>query len=98
MHSFLQQDSNYAAEWEGRNMQHTNSMADGCHEVQKTAGDEMPFSLDGSTVTRGGCPAVMYQDHHLSQLGKMTSKSSQTTTMILVAMLGEKLFCHIFTS
>ena len=44
--------------------------------------DETSLSLDGSTVIRGGCPAVMYQDHHLPQLGKSTSKTSQTTTMI----------------
>ena len=38
--------------------------------------DETSLSLDGSTVTRGGRPAVMYQDHRLPQLGKSTSKTS----------------------
>ena len=44
--------------------------------------DETSLSLDGSTLTRGGRPAVVYQDHRLPQLGKSTSKTSQTTTMI----------------
>jgi len=44
--------------------------------------DETSLSLDGSTVTRGGRPPVVYQDPRLPQLGKSTSKTSQTTTMI----------------
>ena len=44
--------------------------------------DETSLSLDGSTVTRGGRPPVQFQDQRLPQLGKSTSKTSQTTTMI----------------
>ena len=44
--------------------------------------DEMCLSLDGSTVTRGGRPPVEFQDPRLPELGRSTSKTSQTSTMI----------------
>ena len=44
--------------------------------------DETSLSLDGSTVTRGGRPPVEFEDDRLPRVGKPTSKTSQTTTMI----------------
>jgi hypothetical protein len=44
--------------------------------------DETSLSLDGSTISRGGRPPVGFQDPRLPQVGKATSKTSQTTTMV----------------
>ncbi len=44
--------------------------------------DETCLSLDGSNGNRGGRPTVMYFDVCFPQLGKATSKSALTTTMI----------------
>lgn len=44
--------------------------------------DETSLSLDGSTITRGGRPPVEFEDARLPRVGKPTSKTSQTTTMI----------------
>jgi len=44
--------------------------------------DETCMSLDGGNGNRGGHPTVMYYDARFSQLGKATSKSALTTTMI----------------
>ena len=44
--------------------------------------DETALSLDGSTITRGGRPPVVYEDPRLPRVGNPTSKSSQTVTMI----------------
>ncbi len=43
---------------------------------------EMCLSLDGSTLNRGGRPEVVLYDPRLTQVGRGTSKSSLTTTMI----------------
>ena len=44
--------------------------------------DETCLSLDGSKSNRGGRPTVTYYDVRFPQLGKATSKSALTTTMI----------------
>ena len=44
--------------------------------------DETCLSLDGSNSNRGGRPTVTYYDVRFSQLGKATSKSALSTTMI----------------
>ena len=44
--------------------------------------DETCLSLDGSTLKRGGRPVACRTDPRLPQVGKTTSKSSQTVTMI----------------
>jgi hypothetical protein len=44
--------------------------------------DETCLSLDGSNGNRGGRPTVTYYDVRFPQLGKATSKSALTTTMI----------------
>jgi hypothetical protein len=44
--------------------------------------DETCLSLDGSNGNRGGRPTVTYFDVRFPQLGKVTSKSALTTTMI----------------
>ena len=44
--------------------------------------DETCLSLDGSTITRGGRPEGSWEDSRLPSVGKLTSKTSQTTTMI----------------
>ena len=44
--------------------------------------DETCLSLDGSTVTRRGHPEGSWEDSQLPSVGKSTSKTSQTTTMI----------------
>lgn len=44
--------------------------------------DKTWLSLDGSSVIRGGYPAAYYYDPCLQQLGKLTSKTSQTITII----------------
>ncbi len=44
--------------------------------------NETCLSLDGSSINRGGRPAVSYHDPPLPHAGMSTSKTSQTTTMI----------------
>lgn len=44
--------------------------------------DETRLSLDGSQGNRGGRPEVIFFDPRFPQLGKATSKSALTTTMI----------------
>ncbi len=44
--------------------------------------DETCLSLDGNNGNRGGRPTVTYYDVRFPQLGKATSKSALTTTMI----------------
>ena len=44
--------------------------------------DETCLSLDGSNSTRGGRPTTTYYDVRFPQLGKSTSKSALSTTMI----------------
>lgn len=44
--------------------------------------DETCISLDGSSGNRGGRPTVTFYDKRFPQLGKATSKSALTTTMI----------------
>ena len=44
--------------------------------------DETCMSLDGSKGNRGGRPSVIFYDPRFPQLGKGTSKTSLTTTMI----------------
>jgi hypothetical protein len=44
--------------------------------------DETCLSLDGSTSKRGGCPKVILYDPRFPVVGKATSKSSLSTTMI----------------
>jgi len=44
--------------------------------------DETCLSLDGSNGNQGGCPTVAYLNVRFPQLGKATSKSALTTTMI----------------
>ncbi len=44
--------------------------------------DKTSLLLDGSSINRGGRPAACYHDPHLPQVGKSTSKMSQTITMI----------------
>ena len=57
--------------------------------------DETCLSLDGSTITRGGRPPVAFEDENLPRVGKPTSKSSQTSTMITGSnALGEALPPH----
>jgi hypothetical protein len=51
-------------------------------EQMKKEMDETCLSLDGSNGNRGGCPTVTYYDVCFPQLGKATSKSALTTTMI----------------
>ena len=44
--------------------------------------DETCISLDGSNGNRGGRPSVTFYDKRFPQLGKATSKTALTTTMI----------------
>ena len=44
--------------------------------------EETCLSLDGSNSTCGGRPTVTYYDVQFPQLGKSTSKSAMSTTMI----------------
>ena len=44
--------------------------------------DETCLSLDGSNSNRGGRPTVTYYNVRFPQLGKATSKSALSTTMI----------------
>ena len=44
--------------------------------------DETNLSLDGSNSNRGGRPTATYYDVRFPQLGKSTSKSALSTTMI----------------
>jgi len=44
--------------------------------------DETCISLDGSNDNQGGRPAVTFYDKRFPQLGKATSKSALTITMI----------------
>jgi phage terminase large subunit-like protein len=44
--------------------------------------DETNLSLDGSTTTRGGRPAMVLYDPRFPQVGRATSKSSLSVTMI----------------
>ena len=44
--------------------------------------DETNLSLDGSTIPRRGRPLMVFQDPHLPQVGKTTSKTAQSVTMI----------------
>ena len=44
--------------------------------------DETCLSLDGSNSTRGGRPTKTYYDVWFPQLGKSTSKSALSTTMV----------------
>jgi hypothetical protein len=62
--------------------------------------DETCLSLDGSMIGQGGHPPVVFEDPRLLQVGKPTSKSLQTVTMIAGSnALGEALPPHFqFTS
>jgi len=44
--------------------------------------DETCLSLDGSSLSRGGHPSMLFEDPRLPRVGKPTLKTSQTTTMI----------------
>jgi len=44
--------------------------------------NETCLSLNGSTITRGGCTEGSWEDSRLPRVGKSTSKTSQTMTMI----------------
>ena len=44
--------------------------------------DETCISLDGSNGNQGGCQVVTFYDKRFPQLGKATSKSALTITMI----------------
>ena len=44
--------------------------------------DETSLSLDGSSISRGGRPPMVYEDPRLPRVGMSTSKTSQTTMMI----------------
>ncbi len=44
--------------------------------------DETCISFDGSSRNRGGCPTVTYYNIRVPHLGRVTSKSVLTTTMI----------------
>jgi hypothetical protein len=57
--------------------------------------DETCLSLDGNNGNRGGRPTVTYFDVRFPQLGKATSKSALTTTMISGSTAaGEPLLPH----